>query len=238
MRTLRLDCGFEVKSLDENGRIEGYGSVFGNIDFGYDRIERGAFADWIKAGFDGSLPMLWQHESGDPIGIWDDIGENRKGLKMSGQLNLTKDSGSPDVPTAWKAMALAKQGAVKGLSIGYRPKEYHFEEEVRVLETVDLVETSMVTFPMNPLARVTAVKYATNRDFIQMLREGLGLSREAAEALRAGGLKELRRVTGSLQQGDEDDTDSSLQQGSVGDLLGDVDALVNRIRGFTNVEQQ
>ena len=233
MRTLRIDCGFEVKSANDSGRIQGYGSVFGNVDYGYDRIERGAFKDWIKNAFDGELPMLWQHSDDDPVGIWDDISENRNGLVMSGQLNLSKESGQPDVPTAWKALSLAKQGAVKGLSIGYQPIDYHFEEEVRVLEKIDLMETSMVTFPMNPLARVTAIKYATNRDFVQMLRENLGLSREAAEALRAGGLKELRRVVGSLQEGIEDES-GSLQEGGLSDLHDTAEAILNQIRGITH----
>lgn len=220
MRKLRLDCGFEVKAAHDDGRIEGYGSVFGNVDHGFDRVERGAFNEWLKSDFDGELPMLWQHSHDEPIGVWDEVSENRKGLYMSGQLNLSQDSGAADVPMAWKARALARQGAIKGLSIGYYPIDYSFEDDVRVLEKIALAETSMVTFPMNPLARVTGVKYSTRKELIQMLRENMGLSRKPAEALLSGGLQELRAVIGSAQRGKGD-----------GDIANDLGELVNRIRG-------
>lgn len=188
---LRVDCSFEIKAVGDDGTIEGYGSTFGNVDFGMDRIERGAFSDWLEGT--KTLPMLWQHDSGEPIGLWTRMREDRRGLYVKGQLNLSKDSGQPDVPTAFKARALAKQGAVTGLSIGYWAREWSFEDDVRVLERVDLDEISMVTFPMNPEARVAAVKHATRPELEIMIRERLGLSRRAAEKLLDAGFAGLSR---------------------------------------------
>ena len=57
MRTLAVP--FEIKSVTETGQIEGYGAVFNNVDHGMDRIEPGAFTDFVDSG--KSLPMLLFH---------------------------------------------------------------------------------------------------------------------------------------------------------------------------------
>lgn len=185
MSKLRVDCQFEIKAISDDGRIEGHGAVFGNIDFGLDRIEHGAFKDWLKSA--KSIPMLWQHDSEEPIGVWDSMSEDKRGLRVSGQLNLSKESGQPDVPMAWKARALAKQKAVTGLSIGYLAKDFRYEDDVRVLSKLDVLEVSLATFPMNDRARVTGVKNLTRADFERGLREEFGLSRKAAEIVTARG---------------------------------------------------
>ena len=171
MRRLRIDCGFKIKAADDDGHIEGLGAVFGNVDLGLDRIEPGAFTETIKAN--GELPMLWQHFSDVPIGLWEDLREVRKGLRVSGQINLDTQAGR-------EARALVKQGAVKGLSIGYMPRDFEFEDDVRILKRVDLFEVSLATFPMNTEARVAGVKNDTPKELERSLREDYGLSKRAA----------------------------------------------------------
>lgn len=205
MRTEYLNVPFEIKAVDDDGHIEGYGSIFKNVDLGLDRVEPGAFKRSLrKRRKSDPLPILWQHDGAEPIGIWERAEEDRVGLFMEGQLNLSRDSGQADVPTAWRARTLAKQRAVKGLSIGFFAKEYHFEEQVRVLTEVDLIEVSMVTFPMNPLAQLIAAKGSsvTNKDFVRALIAE-GLSREAAEAIRAQGIHGLRRAQDNDRQADD-----------------------------------
>jgi len=230
MRRLRLDCALEVKSVSDDGTLEGLAAVFGNIDFGLDRIERGAFRETLKSV--KSVPMLWQHDDRKPIGIFSDLREDAKGLRVVGEINL-------DVQLGREARSLAKQGAVTGLSIGYFPKVFHYEDDVRVLERVDLVEVSLATFPMNDKARVSGVKNVTNAEFIQMARENLGLSRQAAEALRERGLKGLRDYIGSEQFGEYDDGDL-VQRFSGSEQFGEPDhdqlvkslqTVINSIRG-------
>lgn len=189
MDKLRVDCAFEIKAVSDDGRIEGHGAVFGNIDFGLDRIEKGAFRDWLRTTKE--IPMLWQHNSDEPIGVWDEMREDRKGLKVSGQLNLSRESGQADVPLAWQARALAKQRAVTGLSIGYFAKDYRYEDDVRVLEKVDVIEVSLATFPMNDQARVTGVKHYTRLELREALRARLGLSRNAADLFISKGFDGL-----------------------------------------------
>ena len=172
---VRVDCGLEIKSLDDDGYIEGLGAVFGNVDLGFDRLEQGAFTRTLRK--QKQVPMLWQHSDYEPIGVWEEMKETRDGLQVAGQLNLDTQKGR-------EARALAKQGAISGLSIGYIPRDFEFEDEVRVLKQVDLLEVSLVTFPMNPEARVSALKNMTRRELEVTLREELGLSRSLAS--RAG----------------------------------------------------
>ncbi|WP_108259337.1 HK97 family phage prohead protease [Mangrovicoccus ximenensis] len=182
---------FEIKALGEDGTVEGYAAVFGNVDGGGDRLVPGAFrAGLAKAAAEGrSIPMLWQHDPDRPIGVWTELQEDDRGLKAAGQLIL-------DVGQAREAHALMKAGALGGLSVGYRTVKAGNDGGVRQLEEVDLWEVSPVTFPMNRLARLTAVKAEgaeaeleklragerlTEREFERLLKGSLGLSNSQAE---------------------------------------------------------
>lgn len=152
-----LDFGCEFKFADENGAgtVDGYASVFNLLDRGGDIVLPGAFkkslAEWKRKK--QPVPMLWHHDPSDPIGVWTELVEDEKGLKVQGQLIL-------DVPQAQNVRALMKGGAVKGISIGYRTKEADIDRQTgaRKLKVVELWEASLVTFPMMPEAQVTAVK--------------------------------------------------------------------------------
>lgn len=162
-------------SLQSDTRIvEGYAAVFGNRDSGGDVIAPGAFTDWLAKG---EMPvMLWAHNpKGMPLGRWLSAEQDATGLKMRGELLTT--SFADDVYKALKA------GALTGLSIGYLVKAQKRSGTTRTLTALDLVEVSFVTFPMNPMARITAVKgvdeIITIRDLEKTLRD-LGLSRSDA----------------------------------------------------------
>jgi uncharacterized protein len=197
----RIEVKFATDDVDaKTGEFSGYGAVFGNVDSYGDVIAAGAFKatlrDWKK---EKKLPpMLVQHGGwmmGDmdalPVGIWTDMVEDETGLKVSGRIiNLDTDRGK----TIHGAM---REGALDGLSIGYRPKKFTLgtkpDEPRRKLEAVDLIEVSVVTFPANGLARVSAVKAAdrvkTIRDFEDFLRDAGGFSRAAAKAIASHGFK-------------------------------------------------
>lgn len=176
----RLAFDLEVKLAGDEaaeGTIDGYGSVFGLLDRGGDIVMPGAFkaslADWRKKK---SLPpMLWQHDPWQPIGVWTDMVEDEKGLKLQGKLVL-------DVPTASSARALIAAGAVKGLSIGYRCVDHEIDRStgVRKLKKVDLWEISLVTFPMLPEAVVSGIKSFNPRALEDELRRECNLSNAGA----------------------------------------------------------
>ena len=176
---------FEFKAVhsdeeEEKGMFEGYGSIFGNKDLGNDVVEVGAFAKSLKRRKPNQVKLLWQHKQDQPIGVFESIKEDGDGLAVKGRLALGTQQGR-------EAFELMKMGALDGLSIGYKadPNKQSYDERRRrrMLKEVDLMEISLVTFPMNPKARVTAVKACnrTIRDWETFLREEGELSRSEAK---------------------------------------------------------
>lgn len=188
-----LDIQFEYKTeptQDEEGVFTGYGSVFGNKDLGNDVVVEGAFAKSIGKKGARAVKMLYQHRQDEPIGVFDEIVEDRRGLKVKGRLAMGTQRGR-------EVYELMKMGALDGLSIGYRvdPKGVDYDEKGkrRYLKSVDLMEISAVTFPMNPRARVQAVKGAerTVREWEELLRDAGSLSRNEAKAAASAVAKVL-----------------------------------------------
>ena len=176
----------EQRAVGDDGTIEGYGSVFNVVDDWGDIIAPGAFAATLAAHkAAGTMPaMLWQHRDAEPIGVWTDMVEDSRGLRVKGRLVL-------EAPRGKEAHALLKAGALNGLSIGFISRKWSWDDttDVRTLQEVDLWEVSPVTFPANGLARVDSVKSAgqaitTIRDAERALRDA-GLSAEQAKALVA-----------------------------------------------------
>lgn len=129
-------------------RFAGYASVFDRADHSGDIVRKGAFARAVAQGPNG-IPLLWQHDPKHPIGRIDRIEEDARGLRVIGRLS--------EIPLARDAGALVKDGAVTGLSFGYRTRSAERMRGGRILSDLDLIEISLVTFPMQPLARVHAV---------------------------------------------------------------------------------
>ena len=128
-------------------RFAGYAAVFGHADRGGDVVRAGAFERALKRGA-GGVPLLWQHDAARPIGRIEYLKEDKRGLRVIARLSESK--------AGREAAALLKDGAVRGLSFGYRVREAAGEAP-RELKDLDLVEVSLVTLPMQPRARVHAV---------------------------------------------------------------------------------
>jgi HK97 family phage prohead protease len=153
--------------------IEGYASVFGVADQGGDIVLAGAYAASLKRlGAEGRrVKMLWQHDPGQPLGVWDEICEDAHGLWVKGRV-LT------DLARGREAAALLAAGAIDGLSIGYRTiKADRDAKGRRLLAEVELWEVSLVTFPMLPEARV-----AVKGDKIETALAEIARAFEAARA--------------------------------------------------------
>lgn len=176
-------CVLQIKATGDDGTVEGYGSVFGVRDNYDDVIATGAFAATLKAHKqEGTMPaMLWQHDACEPIGVWTEMVEDGKGLRIKGQLALETTRGK-------EAHALLKLGALNGLSIGFVSKQWAYDRdtEIRTLTEIELWEVSLVTFPANEKARVTNVKNADQlsapKDAERILRDA-GFSKSDATAL-------------------------------------------------------
>jgi HK97 family phage prohead protease len=106
--------------------------------------------------------MLLQHGGASatdktPIGIWLDMSEDNRGLKLTGRLaNTTRGR------EALALLKMARRPTLNGLSIGFRCTDYEMHKAGsparRTIKGVDLVEVFLVTFPANSRARVTSGK--------------------------------------------------------------------------------
>lgn len=179
---------FEVKAVDDAGTFAGYGSVFGNVDSSQEIVAPGAFAESLAAWRESGRmpPVLWQHRSGEPIGLYIEMREDAHGLYVKGQLLVD------DVARAKEARALMRAKAVNGLSIGFVTRADSFDRVtgIRTLTKVDLWEVSIVTFPANPAAQISTVKSVVDAldDLAaceRYLRDSGGMSRAAATAFIA-----------------------------------------------------
>lgn len=142
----------ETRSVEGGVAIEGYASFFGEADRGGDIVTKGAYARSlaeIKAS-GAQVKMLWQHDPAQPIGVWDEVREDARGLFVKGRI-LT------DIEKGREAARLIEAGAIDGLSIGYRTiRAAKNDKGQRLLKELELWEVSLVTFPMLPSARVGA----------------------------------------------------------------------------------
>ncbi len=168
-----------LKSVDTDGSFEGYASLFNKEDLAGDVVAPGAFADSLRQRGIAGIKLLFQHDANQPIGVWTQLREDARGLYAHGRL-------MPEVTKAREVHALMRAGALDGLSIGFRTVKGRRDRAAgtRRLERIDLWEISVVTFPMQPDARVGTVKRA---------RAALSL----AGAIRAGAAR-LRRPTPAL----------------------------------------
>ncbi|WCK15411.1 HK97 family phage prohead protease [Agrobacterium tumefaciens] len=161
------DFALQVKDLSEDGTFEGYGSIFGNVDSYGEKVMPGAFVESLaKHKREGSnVLMLWNHDSHQPIGVWEDLAEDAKGLWGKGRFLL-------DIQRAREVHTLAKAKAIGGLSIGYREEDTDQDGAVRLLKKLNLYEISPVTFPANRRARIESVKSERMDEFARRLRDG------------------------------------------------------------------
>ncbi len=148
----QLMVPFEVKGTSDAGEFEGLLSVYGNVDLGGDIVVPGAVQK-VETTPDGSIRILDGHDVRSPVGKGL-LTDSPEGLRLKGQLNLA-------VARARELFALMKQGVLGGLSIGFNILPGGAEtrpDGVRLLKRIHLFEASLVSFPMNPLATISAVK--------------------------------------------------------------------------------
>jgi uncharacterized protein len=142
-------------AADDAGTFSGYASVWNEPDSYGDTIKPGAFRKTLSQRKRAGGPaMFWNHNPDKPIGVWTDLTEDERGLKVTGKLVTDSTRGAD-------ALALLKAGAVNGLSIGFRARQSERGPNGgRVLTDIELVEISLVTLPAASRARVTSVRNA------------------------------------------------------------------------------
>lgn len=164
----KMTVPFQIKAVNEEDPnffyFEGYASTFGNVDEGGDRVVSGAFtktlASW--AAKSKKLPVLWQHKTDMPLGIFTEMFEDSNGLFVKGCLPKS------DTFVSGRVIPQMKTGTISDMSIGYYAIDFDYAEggRIRNLKQLELCETSLVTMPMNTRANVTSMKsIATIKDF-------------------------------------------------------------------------
>lgn len=133
-------------------RIAGHAALFGAPDLTGDIVRPGAFAPSLLRRSARGVRMLFQHDASEPVGVWTSLREDTRGLYVEGEILDAGQRGRT-------AAALVRAGAIDGLSIGYRPvrAQMRGRGRGRDLHEVDLWEISIVTFPMQPSARLRAL---------------------------------------------------------------------------------
>ncbi|MCW8930889.1 MAG: HK97 family phage prohead protease [Gammaproteobacteria bacterium] len=160
MKTKHSTFNFEIKESSEDKEFfyfEGYGATFNNVDFGGDAIAQGAFSKSLMQS--KVVPVLYQHNTREPVGIFTELKEDSHGLFVKGKLpkedSLVRDRIIPQM----------KIGSIAKMSIGYMVKDSEVKSGVRILKELELFEISLVTFPMNDRANITAIKDFSFNDF-------------------------------------------------------------------------
>jgi uncharacterized protein len=132
--------------------FEGYASLFGVPDGAGDVVAPGAFRLSLRRRPPDKVRLLYQHSALEPIGVWETIREDARGLYVKGRLVL-------DVVRAREVRSLIREGALNGLSIGFRTVRAGRDAKtgLRTLTEIELWEISVVTFPLLADSKVTAI---------------------------------------------------------------------------------
>jgi HK97 family phage prohead protease len=112
-------------TIDADGTVEGYASLFGELDQARDMVMPGAFAATLRTRGVRRIPMLFQHDPAEPVGVWLELREDSRGLYARGRL-------IPDVQRGRELLALVRQGGIDGLSIGFRTVKGRFDPRTRI----------------------------------------------------------------------------------------------------------
>jgi hypothetical protein len=141
---------FAVKATDGIGAFEGLAAVYLRRDDMGDIIEPGAFREQLQQ--QTAFPLLWQHDLDQVLGVVR-VEDTSAGLRVRGRLNLA-------VARAQEVYELIKQGAVRGLSIGFNTLDAVWRGATRHVQKIRLYEISLTSWPAQPLAIVETVKAA------------------------------------------------------------------------------
>jgi HK97 family phage prohead protease len=192
----------KLDDVDSQGTIRGYASTFGNVDLGFDVVDKGAFKKSIKEN-GGKFPILADHNPSDQIGWNFRAEEDEMGLFVEGKIDLNVQKGREKYSLAKTALTL---GAKMGLSIGYMTIKAEPDREkpmVRRLKELKLFEYSIVTFPMNTEAMVTGAKSLAGVDMAsymitELIKQGISKD-DLQKALRTEAAPKLEDPSQMIQ---------------------------------------
>ena len=145
--SLQINSGF--------AEISGRAALYHVADSAGDVIMPDAFQNIQSGKFiplkESRVKMLYQHKVDCPVGIWNEVRSDEKGLFVRGCISLSTRLGR-DV------YAMVREKIIDGLSIGFRVGHAtKGRGGIRTISQATLWEISIVTFPMASGARITRV---------------------------------------------------------------------------------
>lgn len=180
----------ECKAFDdENKTIEGIASTPTP-----DRMND--IVDPMGAKFAIPMPLLWQHDARQPVGLVTFAKATKKGIPFRAELANVQEEGTlkTRIDEAWQSI---KYGLVRAVSIGFNALKYAFLEDGGIeFQEWEWLELSLVTIPANSEAVITTVKQI---DRLALSASGASrpiitrpASRENSDAARRGYVKLMR----------------------------------------------
>ena len=172
----------EIKDISESQRIvEGYLSVFGNVDSYNEIVEKGAFRKTIKENGPtgtGRIRHFMDHNIFKAVGVFEELREDEKGLYFRSKLG--RHTLGNDL------LYMYMDGLVKEHSIGYDVVRDEMKGETKVLTELKLWEgSSLQSWAANDQALVTDVKWAASFDQIEQIEQILRNSKLTDETIKS-----------------------------------------------------
>lgn len=195
-------------SVDDEGTITGIAWPFGSPDSEGDVISEGALR------LRGTIPMLWDHDQGTPLGGWNSIAETRRGIEVVGKMLIK------EIRRAAEIHSLIKSGSISGLSLGFlpimtEPNEFGGENIIEA----ELAEISIVSVPAHKGATIRTVKSANGR-------KGKSMAKPAKRIVR-------KELTEDLAANDniEQVVEEVIDETGVEDRVAELEAEIEEIKG-------
>jgi HK97 family phage prohead protease len=182
MKGLSYRATFETRATGDGTGLTGYAATFNKVDSYGTAFAPGAFIKTLQERRD-QTPILLNHNPDLNVGIPETLETDSIGLKVDAQI-FDDDA---DGTTLSKGL---RAGARYGLSFGFKTLRDHaaneddqldmaqaldatFWDGIRVIEEVKLYEVSVVTFPANDAAQITAVRQTAAADALRQVLDDI-----------------------------------------------------------------
>lgn len=152
MKTDRAYSVLNIKAVDEDQR------TISGIATTPETDRMGDIVNPLGAKFANELPLLWQHNHEQPVGIAKFGKPTKNGIPFTATVAAIADPGPLKdlVDMAWQAV---KAKLVRGVSIGFRALKYSFMDDGGIeFDETEIYELSLVTIPANASATIQTVK--------------------------------------------------------------------------------
>lgn len=154
----------EIRSINDEARvIEGIATTPATDRYN-DIVEP------LGAAFSLPMPLLWQHNPDQPVGLVDVANATKNGISFKATLPKITEPGilKDRIDEAWQTV---KAGLVRGVSIGFKPISYEAIKNADGDPTSglrytswDWLELSLVTIPANAEATISAIRSFDNQN--------------------------------------------------------------------------